>query len=340
MAFRKKKDPHAHDREFDGLYDDQFDPSRESGGAHEWDEHDVDPHDPVGHFDFQDAPRRRRGCGWTAGCLVPVVLVAAVAGGAYYGYQHLLDNFGSTTCQFTADGNFEYSPEQAANAATIVDVGTMKLGLEPRAGQVAIATAITESKLRNLNYGDLDSLGLFQQRPSQGWGTQAQILDPVHSSTAFYNKLTQIDGWQAQAVEVAAQEVQRSGVPTAYADHVAAGQVLTASLDGSSPEKVTCRLDPAKTSSTPSAVVAKIANQTGLQANAGTSNVTFRARSTDRAWTVAAWAVTHAEAEGITSVTVGDREWKRHRGRDGAKWIGASTSAGSATSVRIDLAGR
>ncbi|NYJ73809.1 hypothetical protein [Allobranchiibius huperziae] len=339
MPFRKKKDPHAHDREFDGLYDDHLDASHEPDDAHGWD-HDVDPHDPVAHFDFHDAPRRRRGCGWTAGCLVPIVLVAAVAGGAYYGYQHLLDNFGSPTCQFTANGSFDYSPEQAANAATIVDVGTMKLGLEPRAAQVAVATSITESKLRNLTYGDRDSLGLFQQRPSQGWGTQAEILDPVQSSTAFYNRLTSIDGWQAQAVEVAAQEVQRSGVPTAYADHVSAGQVLTASLDGGAPEKVTCRLDPAKTSSTPAAVVSKIANQTGLQANAGTSDVTFRARSTDRAWAVAAWAVTHADAEGITSVTVGDREWKRHRGRDGAKWIGASRSAGSATSVRITLAGR
>lgn len=337
MPFRKKKNPHSHDREFDGLYDDW-----DSAGSHAGNSADGwDDDDPVGsQFEFHETPHRRRGGRWIAGCLVPVLLVGGVAGGVYYGYQHLLDNFGSPTCQLTANGSFDYSPEQAANASTIVGVGTMKLGLPSRGGEVAIATSITESKLRNLTYGDRDSLGLFQQRPSQGWGTEQQILDPVHSSTAFYDKLTQITGWQDQAVEVVAQEVQRSGVPTAYADHVTAASVLTASLDGSAPEKVTCRLDPATTSSAPAAVVAKIARQTGLQAVAGTSDVTLSARSSVRAWTIAAWAVTHAEAEGITSVTVGDREWRRERGRGGAKWNVAQRGAGSPNGVRITLAGR
>ncbi|MEO8851287.1 MAG: hypothetical protein ABI360_06115, partial [Allobranchiibius sp.] len=188
--------------------------------------------------------------------------------------------------------------------------------------------------------GDRDSLGLFQQRPSQGWGTERQIQDPVYSSTAFYNKLTEIPSWETQDIAVVSQEVQRSGVPTAYANHVTAATVLTASLDGTSPEKVACRLEPATTSSTPTAVVTKIARQSGLQAVAGTSDVTFRARTSQRAWAVAAWAVTHAEAEGISSVTVGNREWVRQRGRAGATWVASTKATGSPTSVRIALAGR
>ncbi len=332
MPFRKKKHPQAHDREFDGLYE---------GYDERQAVHEGEDHDPVGsQFEFHDAPRRRRGCIRTAGCLIPVLVVGGIAGGAYYGYNHLLDNFGSATCQLTANGSFDYSPEQAANAATIVAVGTMKLGLPSRAGEAALTTAITESKIRNLTYGDRDSLGLFQQRPSQGWGTEQQIQDPVYSSTAFYNKLTKIPSWESQDIANVSQEVQRSGVPTAYANHVAAAKVLTASLDGASPEKVTCRLDPATTSSRPDAVVTKIARQSGLRAVAGTADVTFRARTSQRAWAVAAWAVTHAEAEGINSVTVGSRQWVRQRGRAGATWVAAAKSTGSPTGVRITLAGR
>ncbi|MDQ2851621.1 hypothetical protein V3G39_15915 [Dermatophilaceae bacterium Sec6.4] len=332
MAFRKKKDRQGHDREFDGLYDD-------ADGAYE--DHDHDNADPVSStFEFHDAPPRRRGCAWAAGCLIPVLVVAGVAGGAYYGYQHLLDNFGSPSCEFTATGNVSYSPEQSANAATVVQVATVKEQLPSRAGEIGVATAITESKLRNLKYGDLDSLGLFQQRPSQGWGTQDQILDPVYASTTFYNRLANITDWQKQPIEVAAQEVQRSAFPSAYADHVTAAEILTASLDGSHREAVACRLDPATTSTSPTALVKKMSNQTGLVATAGSADVSFTARNGARAWALAGWAVTHAQSDGITSVTVGDRMWKRQRGRGGATWTAATRAAGSPTSVRIELAGR
>ncbi|MCX5340256.1 C40 family peptidase [Streptomyces atratus] len=106
--------------------------------------------------------------------------------------------------------------EQVPNAKTIQATGVaMKL---PARGQVvALATALQESGLRNLTYGDRDSLGLFQQRPSQGWGTANEILDPVHSSTKFYEGLQKVSGWQSLSVTQAAQAVQRSGFPEAYA---------------------------------------------------------------------------------------------------------------------------
>ena len=106
--------------------------------------------------------------------------------------------------------------EQVPNAATIVAAG---LSLDvPRKGRiVALATAMQESRLRNLNYGDRDSLGLFQQRPSQGWGSAQQIRDPVYASEQFYKHLLKVSGWQQMTVAQAAQAVQRSGYPDAYA---------------------------------------------------------------------------------------------------------------------------
>ncbi|MFD9323522.1 C40 family peptidase [Streptomyces sp. NPDC060053] len=106
--------------------------------------------------------------------------------------------------------------EQIPNAKTIQATGVaMKV---PARGQiVALATALQESGLRNLDYGDRDSLGLFQQRPSQGWGTATQVRDPVHASTKLYEGLLKVSGWQSMTIAQAAQAVQKSGFPDAYA---------------------------------------------------------------------------------------------------------------------------
>ncbi len=108
--------------------------------------------------------------------------------------------------------------EQANNAAIIATVG-MSHGFDVQGVTVAIATAIQESSLRNLDYGDRDSLGLFQQRPSQGWGTEEQIQDPHYAASMFYLALARVDGWQDMTLTEAAQAVQKSGFPDAYADH-------------------------------------------------------------------------------------------------------------------------
>ncbi|WP_433888483.1 C40 family peptidase [Streptomyces sp. CA-111067] len=106
--------------------------------------------------------------------------------------------------------------EQVPGARTIVATG-LAMGIPTRGQIVALATALQESGLRNLTYGDRDSLGLFQQRPSQGWGTATEILVPVHASTKFYQALEQVSGWQSLSVAQAAQAVQKSGFPDAYA---------------------------------------------------------------------------------------------------------------------------
>lgn len=106
--------------------------------------------------------------------------------------------------------------EQVPNAKTIQATG-VAMNIPARGQIVALATALQESGLRNLTYGDRDSLGLFQQRPSQGWGTANEILDPVHASSKFYEALEKVSGWQSLSVTQAAQTVQKSGYPEAYA---------------------------------------------------------------------------------------------------------------------------
>ncbi|MBQ0905471.1 C40 family peptidase [Micromonospora sp. U21] len=106
--------------------------------------------------------------------------------------------------------------EQMANAATVVAVGAER-GVPPRGWVIALATAMQESTLRNLPGGDRDSVGLFQQRPSQGWGSPAQLQDPRNAAGKFYSGLLGVDGWQAVPLTDAAQAVQRSAFPGAYA---------------------------------------------------------------------------------------------------------------------------
>ncbi|MFC4035141.1 C40 family peptidase [Streptomyces polygonati] len=122
---------------------------------------------------------------------------------------------GGSTGTVTVPG-LDDPAEQVPNAETIAATG-LAMGIPARGQIVALATALQESGLRNLTYGDRDSLGLFQQRPSQGWGTAAEILDPVHASTRFFEALEQVSGWQSLTVAQAAQAVQKSDFPDAYA---------------------------------------------------------------------------------------------------------------------------
>jgi cell wall-associated NlpC family hydrolase len=110
----------------------------------------------------------------------------------------------------------DLSDEQRRNAATIIGIAR-DMGAPPRAWLIALATAMQESTLRNINYGDRDSLGLFQQRPSKGWGSPAEVTDPVYSTTIFIERLLEVPGWDTMPVTAAAQTVQRSAFPDAYA---------------------------------------------------------------------------------------------------------------------------
>ena len=129
-----------------------------------------------------------------------------------------------------------YGSAQLRNAAIIINTG-VDLSVPPRGWVIAVATAMQESRLTNLgNLGsrnDHDSLGLFQQRPSAGWGTPAQLRDPVYAATKFYNKMLTVGGWTRLPLTVVAQRVQRSAYPGAYAKHeLRASQIVNLLADG------------------------------------------------------------------------------------------------------------
>ena len=147
-------------------------------------------------------------------------------------------------CTATAGGaKARVSIEQAQNASIIASVAARR-GLPARAATIALATALQESRLRNLAHGDRDSLGLFQQRPSQGWGTEAQVQDPVYAANAFYDALVKIDDYTTMDINDAAQKVQRSGHPEAYNKHETRARALASSLMGYSKAAFTCAIRP------------------------------------------------------------------------------------------------
>jgi cell wall-associated NlpC family hydrolase len=162
--------------------------------------------------------------------LLAVAAIAAVAGA--------IAAPGSTSTSICAAGfaggsrhTGDLSAAQLGNAQIIAEVG-ISMGVPAPGETIAIATALQESGLQNLNYGDRDSLGLFQQRPSQGWGSPAQILTPVYAARQFYSRLLQVPGWRSMSTTDAAQAVQRSGFPGAYAKWQDEAQALATAFTG------------------------------------------------------------------------------------------------------------
>ncbi|MBS2546904.1 C40 family peptidase [Catenulispora sp. NL8] len=163
--------------------------------------------------------------------LLAVAAVAAIAGAI------ITAPVSTTTSICTAGFNGgspntgNLSAARLGNAQIIAEVG-ISMGVPAPGEAIAIATALQESGLQNLNYGDRDSLGLFQQRPSQGWGSPAQILTPAYAARQFYSRLLQVPGWRSMSTTDAAQAVQHSGFPYAYAKWQDEAQALAAAFTG------------------------------------------------------------------------------------------------------------
>ncbi|MFE4217823.1 hypothetical protein [Streptomyces sp. NPDC056844] len=282
---------------------------------------------------------------------VAAAFAVLVALAGYLAVQYLSGNKGSPRCTVgPADGGegrtYELSPDQAANAATISAVGTTR-GLPERAVTIALATALQESALRNLDHGDRDSLGLFQQRPSQGWGTPAQVMDPVYASGKFYEHLAEVPGYSRLPLTVAAQRVQKSGFPQAYAKHEPDATLLAAALTGRAPASLTCSVQapsaegPGDAAEVRSDLVRAFgkdvlpsAGSAGSSA-AGTVSVPVRAgdgNTSQHGWELAHWAVARAGTLRITEVSYAGRVWTSDTG-----WRTERKESG-ATTVRMRLA--
>ena len=207
-------------------------------------------------------------------------------------------------CRVTGAAGTTYGlgPAQAQNAAIIAAVAFSK-GLPDHAVTVALAAALQESKLVDLDHGDRDSVGLFQQRPSQGWGTSAQIMDPAYAAGAFYDRLTRVPGWQSLAVGAVAQAVQLSAAPLAYAPWEPEARALARALTGEVAAGLGCRLSDWGGVAPPATALA-----TAARAEFG-SDVIGARLGQKAGWEVASWAVAHAWNYHLGSVAFGGRRW-------------------------------
>lgn len=278
------------------------------------------------------ARRARR----TGTALVVVVVAVALSGALAVGYlvRELTGGPRPEVCRVVADGaTFEFTPTQLNNAATIAAVG-QKRDLPVRAIQLAQATALVETGLRNLDYGDRDSVGLFQQRPSQGWGTVEQIMDPVYSSTRFYQALVKVRDWETRRFTEVAQAVQRSAYPERYGEHEASAAALAKGFAGLPSSTVACRTNGQPAAGDPSAVVAALKRELGVTGESAGRTVVVDAGSTGTARAVAAWAVGRAESLGVTAVEHAGSRWTR--GPEGLDWKSTSPGPEDRVTIRFD----
>jgi hypothetical protein len=179
---------------------------------------------------------------WVIGLGVLALVVFAVVVGVR-AFDQVRPFLSSEGCEAHAGGHsVSLTLEQAENVSLMAAISVQR-GMPARAASIAIATSVQESKLYNVEHGDRDSLGLFQQRPSQGWGTAQQILNPYYSINRFYDELAKIDGYESMRITEAAQLVQRSAFPEAYAEHEADARTLASALTGNSPRAFTCTVD-------------------------------------------------------------------------------------------------
>ncbi|MCW0213981.1 MAG: hypothetical protein OJJ54_11540 [Pseudonocardia sp.] len=242
----------------------------------------------------------RRGFGWVVGF---VVVVALVVGGVVW----WTSSRPAPGCVVTEPGTgrqITFTLEQTDNAATIAAVGIAE-GMPDHAVTVAIATAMQESRLRNLPDGDRDSAGLFQQRPSQGWGTYAQVTEPVYAARAFYAALRELPDWQTASVTEAAQLVQRSAAPDAYAQWETQARAAASALTGEQVAALRCQdvtlAQPGEDVATLAARELGDARLSGPQA-------------TRRGWAVASWLVAHSGRLGLDQVSFDGRTWTADSG--------------------------
>jgi hypothetical protein len=219
---------------------------------------------------------------------------------------------GEERCVATVkDRSVVLDPDQAYYTSIVVGL-SVRRGLAPRAASIAMATVYQETGIRNLDYGDRDSVGLFQQRPSQGWGTEKQLMDPYYATTKFYNALVRVRDWEKRDITKVAQAVQRSAYPDAYKDHEPDARVLASALSGQTERAFSCLVTDAAEGDA-KGVAASLGKTFRVDTKTDGKVVTASAKSDRLAWAYAAHAVANAGRHGVVSVEVEDRVWTTDR---------------------------
>jgi hypothetical protein len=247
-----------------------------------------------------------RGRGW----IVTIAVLVVAAAGGYAVFAATRDQGAKVPpgCHVSLNNQtYTLSPDQAAHATTITAVGK-RMGLPDHAVSVALAAVLPGSKLQNLPHGDRDSVGLFQQRPSQGWGSASQLLTPTYAAGAFYRHLARVPGWETLPVTTAAQRVQRSASPSAYASWEAEARAIAQATTGEIPAGLSCRVDVAPSPASGKPMRDALTQELGPQ----TLDVPLPEA---RGWTVSAWLIGHAPQFGISEVGFAGRIWTASSGR-------------------------
>lgn len=220
----------------------------------------------------------------------------------------------------TPTGVVALDSAQMANAATIAAVG-LRQHVPDRAIVVAIAVAFQESKLQNLDRGDRDSVGLFQQRPSQGWGSPSQLQDPRYAASKFYTALLRVTGWESLRITEAAQRVQRSAYPEAYQKWAEQSTVLADALAGRATSAVSCiRVgEPPQRGAVAAETLADSLRldwgSVEAKTDADGTELPVSASSDQQGWQYAHWLVAHSAGLGVQRVRYGDHVWSAADGR-------------------------
>ncbi len=253
--------------------------------------------------------------------------MAVLAVGCYVAVRRLVPVIGPTLagsgCQAsTGQQRVLLDTQQASIAATIAGVAHRQ-SMPRDAVTVAYATAMQESKLHNLDYGDLDSVGVFQQRPSEGWGPRGKLEDPVYATTKFFRALRAVPHYQRLPVYQAAQAVQRSADGTAYMQYENMAAEMSAAFTGERRHAVYCWWSSAAPRrAAPSAITRELAVTfgpavAGGATTSGRSGLLLPAERPKAGWVMATWLVTHASRYGIHEISFGGYYWRATAGAKG-----------------------
>jgi hypothetical protein len=253
------------------------------------------------------------------GTRTSVVFVAAavVALAAFFGIRAIYDvakkHFSSPHCTI---GSYQLDTDQAVVAAQMVGaVARFQPRLPPRAAVLALAAGLQESKLRNLapGEGDRDSVGVLQQRPSQGWGggDAARLTDVTEATHEFLAALVTHQGWQTRPLADAIQEVQISADGSAYAQHEPEATALAAALQGRTPAGISCTIDKPTKVAPAATVVAQLRHQLPVNRPSARGRVI---RVPGAGWQTMAWFVANADRLGVDSVAYAGKKWSRSGG--------------------------
>lgn len=273
-------------------------------------------------------PRRR------GRALAAALAVIALVVGGYVVAQHVRKALAGSGCQVgTGRAAVPLDADQAAIAATIAGVAHRRAA-PTHAVVVAYTAAMQESHMHNLRYGDRDSVGVFQQRPSEGWGSRRELENPIYASTKFFQALTAIPGYRTMPVYKAAQAVQRSADANAYQQYQQMAGRLADAFTGHLAHDVWCwsptsghgtaNLAAARTKL--AATFGPVAART-VTARADADTLVVQAPTTTLGWAVAAWLVTHAGTYRLHQVGYDGWRWNASAGQNG--WTPAMETAAS-----------